>query len=189
MIMDKWIEREFDLYEKTYNIKLNRNNILKVIENVPEDYEYSLYLKNKDYTKLNLTEKELTLIIPLMNKIPITPLTGDDSEWMMVINCSNDSFKFYGNKRSINTYKKEFENGITIFYHKFYIENALDACGTTNIENREIEFPFTVPDNYTQYIYKYNHEFNGLLESILLTNNETIKKVKDLMKSKIICSN
>lgn len=184
---DQWIKNELDLYEKTHNIKLNRNNILKVLEKIPEDEQYSLYLKDRDYINLNLTQKEMELIMPLMTRIPITPLTGDNNEWIMVTR-GNSSLKFYANKRSINTYKKEFENGITIYYHKFYVENALDLYRSgSRIENREIKFPFIVPF-HNEYIYEYIHEFNGLSESVLLTNEETIKKIKSIMKSNIICN-
>lgn len=183
--MNTWIKREFDLYEKYYETKLNRTAMLEVIDKVPKCEETTMFVRDRNYEKLNVTREELDLILLLIRLIPISPLTGEDFEW--VLTEDNSVFKSYVNIRSNFTYKKKFKIGITVCYHRYNIENVLDVYRTeSKIENREITFPFTVPV-YNEYIYDYVFEFNNKKHSILLSNKDSIKRLQNIATTNMIC--
>lgn len=148
--------------EDLYSAELLSDSLLLPFQKV-------LHLYSKDFAI-----KYLPLFATAINFNPLTPLTGEDSEWNKV---SENTFQ---NRRCSSVFK---END-RAYYHYGYIFNELSSSGATyigytNYHSRvDITFPFN-PEGVTKNLY-----FLGLNREIQIKDEEQAKSYLNLYRSK-----
>jgi hypothetical protein len=101
----------------------------------------------------------IQILTKLMSFKPLTPLTGEDDEWVEVSQYSDGSMR-YQNKRLSSVFKNSdgscYNNDGKVFWDWFRNEdgNAVKSYYTSRDSRVEVTFPYTVPD---KPIYEYRH--------------------------------
>ena len=131
-------------------------------------------------TKLSLSK--------LLNDEPLTPLTGEDDEWVEGDNycLPNGAIKEYRNKRCAGVYKVVYPgepNNIEIAYDldgKNYSDNGVTAFTTNSFGREQIVFPYT-RNKKTQQIYEiYEDDYdNPPFRTYFINDPETIRKIEE----------
>jgi len=128
----------------------------------------------------NLNVSEVGLVLSLLDHKPLTPLTGEDDEWGEIF---DDNIQ--QNKRCSAVFREKYDNGLIIPYYLddaiYSDDGGLSFYTTNKFGRKEITFPFTIPEN-SQSIYLYYNEEG--MRPIILTNPETIKKLKSIIEDK-----
>lgn len=76
---------------------------------------------------------------------PISPLTGEDDEWMLVSDylTGEIDYKLYQNKRCSHVFKEVREDSVYVYDSQGIVFVDKDGSGFLNIDSRvEIEFPY-----------------------------------------------
>ena len=130
-------------------------------------------------TKLSLSK--------LLNDEPLTPLTGEDDEWVEGDNycLPNGAIKEYRNKRCAGVYKVVYPgepNNIEIAYDldgKNYSDNGVTAFTTNSFGREQIVFPYT-RNKKTQQIYEIYADGNEYpFRTYFINDPETIRKIEE----------
>ena len=130
-------------------------------------------------TKLSLSK--------LLNGEPLTPLTGEDDEWVEGDNfcLPKGAIKKYSNKRCSGIYKVVYPgepNNIEIAYDldgKNYSDNGVTAFTTNSFGREQIVFPYT-RNKKTQHIYEIYEDGNDYpFRTYFINDPETIKKIEE----------
>lgn len=131
-------------------------------------------------TKLSLSK--------LLNGEPLTPLTGEDDEWVECDDCvglPKGAIKEYRNKRCSGIYKVVYPgepNNIEIAYDldgKNYSDNGVTAFTTNSFGREQIVFPYT-RNKKTQQIYEiYKDGSDYPFRTYFINDPETIKKIEE----------
>ena len=130
-------------------------------------------------TKLSLSK--------LLNGEPLTPLTGEDDEWVEGDNycLPNGAIKEYRNKRCAGVYKVVYPgepNNIEIAYDldgKNYSDNGVTAFTTNSFGREQIVFPYT-RNKKTQQIYEIYADGNEYpFRTYFINDPETIRKIEE----------
>jgi len=134
-----YAKKELSLYFKDdISLEDNESEIIKL------NFEYAYMMTNNILDTLHKIREQghsgssihhfLRLLTRLAKFEPLTPLTGEDDEWM------NVGDGYYQNVRCSNIFKKDGEPAYTIDGIVFEDE---DGCRFTNSESRvAIEFPY-----------------------------------------------
>lgn len=115
------------------------------------------------------------VIVKVLKHEPLTPLTNEPDQWNKI------SENLYQHKRSSKVFKEIFNNGLEIPYYTddrlFSEDGGLTFFTTSSVYGkREIQFPFSIPEQEIVYIYKEND--NGCI--YYLTNPNTICKLRNI---------
>ena len=131
-------------------------------------------------TKLSLSK--------LLNGEPLTPLTGEDDEWVECDDCGGlpkGAIKEYRNKRCAGVYKVVYPgepNNIEIAYDldgKNYSDNGVTAFTTNSFGREQIVFPYT-RNKKTQQIYEIYADGNEYpFRTYFINDPETIRKIEE----------
>ena len=130
-------------------------------------------------TKLSLSK--------LLNGESLTPLTGEDDEWVEGDNycLPNGAIKEYRNKRCAGVYKVVYPgepNNIEIAYDldgKNYSDNGVTAFTTNSFGREQIVFPYT-RNKKTQQIYEiYADGSDYPFRTYFINDPETIRKIEE----------
>ena len=130
-------------------------------------------------TKLSLSK--------LLNDEPLTPLTGEDDEWVEGdgVYLPKGAIKKYSNKRCSGIYKVVYPgepNNIEIaydLYGKNYSDNGVTAFTTNSFGREQIVFPYT-RNKKTQQIYEiYKEGSEYPFRTYFINDPETIKKIEE----------
>ena len=130
-------------------------------------------------TKLSLSK--------LLNDEPLTPLTGEDDEWVEGddVYLPKGAIKEYRNKRCAGVYKVVYPgepNNIEIAYDldgKNYSDNGVTAFTTNSFGREQIVFPYT-RNKKTQQIYEiYADGSDYPFRTYFINDPETIRKIEE----------
>jgi len=128
----------------------------------------------------NLNVSETGLILSLLEHKPLTPLTGEDNEWGE----SFDDDNLQQNNRCSAVFREKYDNGLIIPYYLddtvYSDDGGLSFYSTNKFGRKEISFPFTVPEK-SEYVYLYYSDEET--RPIILTNAETIKKLRNIKET------
>jgi hypothetical protein len=90
----------------------------------------------------------MSMLIPILKDLPVTPLTGAEWEWRKI----ND--RCYQNKRCSQVFKDS-ENGHAYNIHGYaFSDNGGRTYYTSGDSRKEVTFPCSYKDLETQYIIK-----------------------------------
>lgn len=135
--MYKWAEREFKLSENHHN---EDGSLDSIATDAMKLFAVVDYISDTSYS----TIATVSLVLDLTKFRPITPLTGNDDEWMEV------SEGIFQNRRCPHIFKNK-----DLFEGKAYNSEAIvfrepDGCCYTSVNSRGIvEFPYIVqPPEY-----------------------------------------
>lgn len=135
------IEEGYDVAKQKLNNILNKNDKDGMQQAITNDILEILDLCNENY----LTKEECKIISRLLDWKPISPITGEDSEWNSFYEW--DKEKSQQNKRCSAVFRKNNNNSTA-----YYINGKIfsDDGGETWFTNRDsfvfITFPYEVPD-------------------------------------------
>ena len=121
-------------------------------------------------------------IVNLLQDNPLTPLTGEEDEWVEDTYCTDDNapYKVYFNKRCSRVSKYVMPDGIeicTYLYDRSFSDNGGCTFFTTGrFGRRQITFPFTIPEK-SEEVFIYEVEGKT---PFILTDPDTIAKVKEV---------
>ena len=130
-------------------------------------------------TKLSLSK--------LLNDEPLTPLTGEDDEWVEGddVYLPKGAIKKYSNKRCSGIYKVVYPgepNNIEIaydLYGKNYSDNGVTAFTSNSFGQQQIVFPYT-RNKKTQHIYEIYEDGNDYpFRTYFINDPETIRKIEE----------
>ena len=185
----KWIQK---LAKKEDAAIESLDRALEASKEEPDDKGLQCLITNQIYevwdcvsecnieTKLSLSK--------LLNGEPLTPLTGEDDEWVEGDNycLPNGAIKEYRNKRCAGVYKVVYPgepNNIEIAYDldgKNYSDNGVTAFTTNSFGREQIVFPYT-RNKKTQQIYEiYEDDYdNPPFRTYFINDPETIRKIEE----------
>lgn len=125
------------------------------------------------------------ILIKLIAAEPLTPLLGGEDEWSDItemVSHKEGKCKSFPNKRCTSVFKDVFDNGIEIAYYingQSYSDNGGTYWyGRGGLPRTQITFPFEIPAQ--EYIYTYEPFEDNDKMYYILTDEDTIKKVKEL---------
>ena len=168
------------------------NETLEGSKKDPEDAGMQCLITNQIYEVWNCVsecniETKLSLS-KLLNGEPLTPLTGEDDEWVEGDNfcLPKGAIKEYRNKRCAGVYKVVYPgepNNIEIAYDldgKNYSDNGVTAFTTNSFGREQIVFPYT-RNKKTQHIYEiYEDDYdNPPFRTYFINDPETIRKIEE----------
>ena len=168
------------------------NETLEGSKKDPEDAGMQCLITNQIYEVWNCVsecniETKLSLS-KLLNGEPLTPLTGEDDEWVEGDNfcLPKGAIKEYRNKRCSGVYKVVYPgepNNIEIAYDldgKNYSDNGVTAFTTNSFGREQIVFPYT-RNKKTQQIYEiYKDDYdNPPFRTYFINDPETIRKIEE----------
>ena len=167
------------------------NETLEESKKDPEDAGIQCSITNQIYEVWNCVsecniETKLSLS-KLLNGEPLTPLTGEDDEWVEGDNfcLPKGAIKEYRNKRCSGVYKVVYPgepNNIEIAYDldgKNYSDNGVTAFTTNSFGREQIVFPYT-RNKKTQHIYEIYEDGNDYpFRTYFINDPETIKKIEE----------
>ena len=168
------------------------NETLEGSKKDPEDAGIQCLITNQIYEVWNCVsecniETKLSLS-KLLNGEPLTPLTGEDDEWVEGDNycLPNGAIKEYRHKRCAGVYKVVYPgepNNIEIAYDldgKNYSDNGVTAFTTNSFGREQIVFPYT-RNKKTQQIYEiYKDDYdNPPFRTYFINDPETIRKIEE----------
>ena len=168
------------------------NRTLEECKKDPEDEGMQCSITNQIYEVWNCvsecnTETKISLS-KLLNGEPLTPLTGEDDEWVEGDNfcLPKGAIKEYRNKRCSGVYKVVYPgepNNIEIAYDldgKNYSDNGVTAFTTNSFGREQIVFPYT-RNKKTQQIYEiYEDDYdNPPFRTYFINDPETIRKIEE----------
>ena len=183
----KWIQK---LAKKEDAAIESLDRALEASKEEPDDKGLQCLITNQIYevwdcvsecnieTKLSLSK--------LLNGEPLTPLTGEDDEWVEGDNycLPNGAIKEYRNKRCAGVYKVVYPgepNNIEIAYDldgKNYSDNGVTAFTTNSFGREQIVFPYT-RNKKTQQIYEIYADGNEYpFRTYFINDPETIRKIE-----------
>ena len=186
----KWIQK---LAKKEDAAIESLDRALEASKEEPDDKGLQCLITNQIYevwdcvsecnieTKLSLSK--------LLNGEPLTPLTGEDDEWVECDDCGGlpkGAIKEYRNKRCAGVYKVVYPgepNNIEIAYDldgKNYSDNGVTAFTTNSFGREQIVFPYT-RNKKTQQIYEiYEDDYdNPPFRTYFINDPETIRKIEE----------
>ena len=184
----KWIQK---LAKKEDAAIESLDRALEASKEEPDDKGLQCLITNQIYevwdcvsecnieTKLSLSK--------LLNGEPLTPLTGEDDEWVEGDNycLPNGAIKEYRNKRCAGVYKVVYPgepNNIEIAYDldgKNYSDNGVTAFTTNSFGREQIVFPYT-RNKKTQHIYEIYEDGNDYpFRTYFINDPETIRKIEE----------
>ena len=184
----KWIQK---LAKKEDAAIESLDRALEASKEEPDDKGLQCLITNQIYevwdcvsecnieTKLSLSK--------LLNGEPLTPLTGEDDEWVEGDNycLPNGAIKEYRNKRCAGVYKVVYPgepNNIEIAYDldgKNYSDNGVTAFTTNSFGREQIVFPYT-RNKKTQQIYEIYADGNEYpFRTYFINDPETIRKIEE----------
>lgn len=157
----------------------------------PEDAGMQCSITNHIYEVWNCVsecniETKLSLS-KLLNYEPLTPLTGEDDEW---VECDSDylpkgAIKKYSNKRCSGISKVVYPgepNNIEIaydLYGKNYSDNGVIEFTSNSFGQQQIVFPYT-RNKKTQHIYEIYEDGNDYpFRTYFINDPETIRKIEE----------
>ena len=167
------------------------NETLEGSKKDPEDAGMQCLITNQIYEVWNCVsecniETKLSLS-KLLNGEPLTPLTGEDDEWVEGDNfcLPKGAIKEYRNKRCSGVYKVVYPgepNNIEIAYDldgKNYSDNGVTAFTTNSFGREQIVFPYT-RNKKTQQIYEiYKDGSDYPFRTYFINDPETIRKIEE----------
>lgn len=170
------------------------NGALEASKEDPDDKGMQCLITNQIYEVWNCVsecniETKLSLS-KLLNNEPLTPLTGEDDEWVQCTNCDGSlpkgAIKEYRNKRCSGIYKVVYPgepNNIEIaydLYAKNYSDNGVTAFTTNSFGRQQIVFPYT-RNKKTQQIYEIykDGDDNPPFRTYFINDPETIRKIEE----------
>ena len=168
------------------------NETLEGSKKDPEDAGIQCLITNQIYEVWNCVsecniETKLSLS-KLLNGEPLTPLTGEDDEWVEGdgVYLPKGAIKKYSNKRCSGIYKVVYPgepNNIEIAYDldgKNYSDNGVTAFTTNSFGREQIVFPYT-RNKKTQHIYEiYEDDYdNPPFRTYFINDPETIRKIEE----------
>ena len=131
------------------------------------------------------TKKALPL---LLSGEPLTPLTGEDDEWVLMGNewKPKGAIAEYSNRRCSGVYKVVYPgtpNNIEIAYdldYQNYSDNGGHCCFTGGgFPTEQIVFPYT-RNKKTRHIFEiYEKETEDTIKTFFINDPETIKKIEE----------
>ena len=131
------------------------------------------------------TKKALPL---LLSGEPLTPLTGEDDEWVLMGNewKPKGAIAEYSNRRCSGVYKVVYPgtpNNIEIAYdldYQNYSDNGGHCCFTGGrFPTEQIVFPYT-RNKKTRHIFEiYEKETEDTIRTFFINDPETIKKIEE----------
>ena len=184
----KWIQK---LAKKEDAAIKSLDRALEASKEEPDDKGLQCLITNQIYevwdcvsecnieTKLSLSK--------LLNGEPLTPLTGEDDEWVEGDNycLPNGAIKEYRNKRCAGVYKVVYPgepNNIEIaydLYGKNYSDNGVTAFTSNSFGQQQIVFPYT-RNKKTQHIYEIYEDGNDYpFRTYFINDPETIRKIEE----------
>lgn len=168
------------------------NGALEASKEDPDDKGIQCLITNQIYEVWNCVsecniETKLSLS-KLLNYEPVTPLTGEDDEW---VQCDGGylpkgAIKKYSNKRCSGIYKVVYPgepNNIEIaydLYDKNYSDNGVTAFTSNSFGQQQIVFPYT-RNKKTQHIYEIyeDSDDNPPFRTYFINDPETIRKIEE----------
>ena len=184
----KWIQK---LAKKEDAAIESLDRALEASKEEPDDKGLQCLITNQIYevwdcvSECNI-ETKLSLST-LLNGEPLTPLTGEDDEWVEGDNycLPNGAIKEYRNKRCAGVYKVVYPgepNNIEIAYDldgKNYSDNGVTAFTTNSFGREQIVFPYT-RNKKTQQIYEIYADGNEYpFRTYFINDPETIRKIEE----------
>lgn len=116
-------------------------------------------------------------IITLLQGDPLTPLTGEEDEWVEDTILTNRQYKVYTNKRCHRVQKNVMPDGIeicTYSNHQIFSDNGGHTFFSTYKFGRvQITFPFVIPEAEKVYLYEVEGQ-----RAFILTDPKTIEQVR-----------
>lgn len=123
-------------------------------------------------------------ILDLLQDRPLTPLTGEEDEWVEDTFYAGEPYKRYSNKRCSNVSKYVMSDGIeicTYLYDRSFSDNGGCTFFTTGRFGRvQITFPFTPPEE-SEVVHIYAVEG---IAPFILTDPKTIAQVRENYKKR-----
>ena len=195
------IEWIYKLAKKEDAAKKSLGRALEASKEDPEDAGMQCSITNHIYEVWNCVsecniETKLSLS-KLLNYEPLTPLTGEDDEW---VECDSDylpkgAIKKYSNKRCSGISKVVYPgepNNIEIaydLYGKNYSDNGVIEFTSNSFGQQQIVFPYT-RNKKTQHIYEIYEDGNDYpFRTYFINDPETIRKIEEnyITSGKIGC--
>lgn len=167
------------------------NETLEGSKKDPEDAGIQCLITNQIYEVWNCVsecniETKLSLS-KLLNDEPLTPLTGEDDEWVEGdgVYIPKGAIKNYRNKRCSGIYKVVYPgepNNIEIaydLYGKNYSDNGVTAFTSNSFGQQQIVFPY-IRNKKTQHIYEIYEDDNDYpFRTYFINDPETIRKIEE----------